>query len=101
MIFCRQNSTSKIYFGRVPTSRPKKTTRGRWEQQPASRGSSKTIFTTVPDTSIPEVNLSKKEKGKKAAKEKTVVIDPEDPYPKFMDREWRKSFPILSSWIGS
>ena len=70
----------------------------------ASRRSGEPIFTTAPDTSATEVNLSKKQKGKKVAKEKIVVIDPKDPliskemseyhvmekefpYPEFMDRE--------------
>ena len=70
----------------------------------ASHRSSEPIFTATPDTSVPEVNLSKKQKGKKAAEEKTIVIDPEDPptskekleyhvmekefpYLEFMDRE--------------
>ena len=69
-----------------------------------SRGSGEPVFTTTPDTSTIEVNPSKKQKGKKVVKEKTVVIDPEDPliskerskyhvmekefpYSEFMDRE--------------
>ena len=71
---------------------------------PMSHGLSELVFTAALNTSILEVNLSKKQKGKKAVKEKTVVIDPEDPstskerseyhvmekeffYPEFMDRE--------------
>ena len=71
---------------------------------PASHGLSEPIFTTTPNTTVPKVNLSKNQKGKKAAKEKTVIIDLEDPltskerseyhvmekefpYPEFMNRE--------------
>ena len=69
----------------------------------ASYGSGEPVFTAAPDIFIPEVNPSKKQKGKKVAKEKTIITDPEDPptskerleyhmmekefpYPKFMDR---------------
>ena len=37
-----------------------------------SHGSSEPVFTAAPNTSIPKVNLSKKQKGKKAAKEKPL-----------------------------
>ena len=77
---------------------------GDGSNSPVSRGSGEPIFTAAPDTSATEVNPSKKQKGKKVVKEKTVVIDPEDapnskerseyhmiekefPYPEFMDRE--------------
>ena len=77
---------------------------GDGSNSPTSHGSGEPVVTTAPDTSTTEVNPSKKQKGKKVVKEKTVVIDPKDPptskerseyhvmekefpYPEFMDRE--------------
>ena len=82
----------------------KRTREGDGSNNPASHGSSEPVFIAAPDSSVPEANLSKKQKGKKVAKEKAVVINPKDPptskerseyhvtekefpYPKFMDRE--------------
>ena len=71
---------------------------------PASLGLGELVFTAAPNSSIPEANPPKNHKGKKVAKEKTIIVNSKDhptskersefhvmqkdfPYPEIMDKE--------------
>ena len=65
-------------------------------------GSEEPVFTLAPNFAAPEVNPSKKQKGKKTVKEKSVIqVDPEIPRLWRESRKsvcWLKTFLIQSLW---